>query len=49
MSFAPIQQATAHDEHLQQLKGYIIAGWPRIKEQVQQDIRHIGHSEMTWQ
>ena len=34
-----IQQATALDEHLQQLKGFIIAGWPESKEQLDQDIR----------
>ena len=28
MSVQWIQQATAQDEHLQQLKGYIITGWP---------------------
>ena len=35
MSVQHIQQATAQDEHLQRLKGYIIAGWPDIKDQVQ--------------
>ena len=35
MSIQQIQQATAQDEHLQWLKGYIIAGWPEIKDQVQ--------------
>ena len=35
MSMLQIQQATAQDEHLQQLKGYIIAGWLEIKDQVQ--------------
>ena len=34
-----IQQATVQDEHLQQLKGFIIAGWQENKEQVHQDIR----------
>ena len=34
MSIQNIQQATAKDKHLQHLKGYIIAGWPEIKDQV---------------
>ena len=34
-----IQQATAQDEYLQQLKGYIITGWPEIEDQVLQDIK----------
>ena len=39
MSVQQIQQATAQDEHLQQQKGFKIAGWPESKEQVHQDIR----------
>ena len=39
MSIQQIQQAPTKDEHLQWLKGYIIAGWPEIKSQVQEDIR----------
>ena len=39
MSVQQIQRATAQDEHLQQLKGFIIAEWPESKEQVHQDIR----------
>ena len=39
MSVQKIQQATAQDEHLQQLKGLIISGWPESKEQVHQDLR----------
>ena len=39
MSIQQIQHATAQDEHLQQLKGFIIAGWPESKEQVHKDIR----------
>ena len=35
MSIQQIQQATAQDEHLQQLKGYIIAEWPETKDKVQ--------------
>ena len=38
MSIQQIQQATAQDEHLQWLKGYIITGWPESKDQVHQDI-----------
>ena len=32
MSITQIQQATAQDEHVQQLNGYIIAGLPEIKD-----------------
>ena len=39
MSIAQIQQVTMQDEYLQQLGGYIIAHWPDIKDQVQQEIR----------
>ena len=39
MSVQQIQQATAQDEHLQQVKGFIIAGWPGSKYQVHHDIR----------
>ena len=39
MSIQLIQQAIVQDEHLQWLKGYIITGWPEIKDQVQCDIR----------
>ena len=37
MSIQQIQQATAQHKHLQQVKGYIITGWPEIKDLVQQD------------
>ena len=39
MSTQQIQQETAQDENLQWLNGYIITGWPEIKDLVQQDIR----------
>ena len=39
MSTQEIQQTTAQDEHLQQLRGYIIAGWPESKDHLHQDIR----------
>ena len=39
MSVQQVQQATALDEHLQQLEGCIIPGLPESKEQVHQDIR----------
>ena len=34
MSIPQIQQATAQDDNLQQLKGYIIVGWPENKDQI---------------
>ena len=39
MSILQTQLATVQDEHLQWLKGYIIVGWPEIKDQVQCNIR----------
>ena len=39
MSVQQIQKATEQDEHLQWLKGYIIAGWTESKDQLHQDIR----------
>ena len=39
MSVQQIQQATAQDKHLQQLKGYITAGWPESQDHLYQDIR----------
>ena len=39
MSILQIQQATAQDEHLQHLKGYIIVGWPENKDQIPQEMR----------
>ena len=38
MSITQIQQMTTQNEHLQWLRGYIITGWPEIKDQVQHDI-----------
>ena len=35
MSIPQVQQATVQDEDLLWLKGYIIAGWPETKDQVQ--------------
>ena len=35
MSIQQMQQATAQDEHLLWLKGYIFTGWPEIKDQAQ--------------
>ena len=39
MSLQQIQQRTTQDEHLQWLKGHIIAGWPESKDQTHKDIR----------
>ena len=39
MSIQQIQQATAQDEQLQWLRGYIIVGWPEGKEHLHQDMR----------
>ena len=34
-----IQQASAQDDHLQQLKSFIIAGWPDMKDELHADLR----------
>ena len=39
MSIQQIWQATAQGEHLQQIKCFILAGWPESKDQLHQDIR----------
>ena len=39
MTIPQIQQATAQDDHLKLLKGYIIIGWPENKDQVPQEMR----------
>ena len=33
-----LQQATLQDDHIQQLKDYIIRGWPENKNQILKDI-----------
>ena len=39
ISMAGIQQASSQDEHLQQLKMFIIAGWPNTKDEMHDDIK----------
>ena len=39
MTMQQLQQATSKDDHLQQLKDYIIRGWPENKDQMPQDIQ----------
>ena len=39
ISMAEIQQASSQDNHLQQLKKFIIAGWPNTKDELHTDIR----------
>ena len=39
MTVQQLQQATSQDHHLQQLKDYIIRGWPENKDQIPQDIQ----------
>ena len=38
MMIQQLQQATLQDNHLQQLKDYIIRGWPQNKDQIPQDM-----------
>ena len=39
ISMAEIQQASSQDDHLQQLKKFIIAGWPDTKDELHANIR----------
>ena len=39
MSMAEIQQASSQDDHLQQLKSFIIAGWPDTKDKLHTELR----------
>ena len=39
LSMAAIQHASSQDDHLQQLKNLIIAGWPDNKDKLHADIR----------
>ena len=39
VSMAEIQQASSQDNHLQQLKKFIIAGWPNTKDELHANIR----------
>ena len=39
ISMEEIQQASSQDDHLQQLKKFIIAGWPNTKDELHTDIR----------
>ena len=44
-----LQQATSQDNHLLQLKDYIIQGWPENKDQITKTWEHTRHFEMIWQ
>ena len=39
MSIEDIQAATCEDTHLQELKAYLIQGWPQKKEEVDHNMR----------
>ena len=39
MTIQQLQQGTSQDDHLQQLKCYIIRGWPENKDQIPQDMQ----------
>ena len=39
ISMAEIQQASAQDNHLQQQKSFIMAGWPDTKDELHTDLR----------
>ena len=39
ISIEEIQHASSQDVHLQQLKTFIIAGWPHTKDELHTDIR----------
>ena len=38
MTIQQLQQETSKGDHLQQLKGYIIRGWPENKDQIPEDM-----------
>ena len=40
VSMAEIQQASAQDNHFQELKNFIISGWPDTKDKLHADLRH---------
>ena len=39
VSMEEIQQASSQDDHFQQLKRFIIAGWPNTKDELHTNIR----------
>ena len=39
ISMAEIQQSSSQDAHLQQLKSFIITGWPDTKDKLHADLR----------
>ena len=39
MMMHQLQQAISQNDHLQQLKDYIIRGWPENKDQIPQDMQ----------
>ena len=47
MSIQEIQGAMQRDVHLQQLKEYIINGWPESRNQIHKKYYHNEHSEKT--
>ena len=49
VSMTEIQQASSLDNHLQQLKGIIISGWPDSRDELTWTYSHIGHTGMSWQ
>ena len=49
MMIQQLQQATSKDNHLQQVKDYIIRGWPENRDQISHDIQTHWTFEMIWQ
>ena len=47
ISMEEIQQASSQDDHLQQLKKFIIAGWPKPKMSCIPTLDLTGHTEMS--
>ena len=48
MTIQQLQHATSQANHLQQLRGYIIRGWPENKDQIPQDKQTYWTFEMIW-
>ena len=49
VSMAEIQQASSLKNHLQQLKGIIISGWPDSRDKLHADLEPTGQTGMSWQ
>ena len=49
ISVVEIQQASSTNNHLQQLKGIVITGWPDSRDELHVTCSCSGHTGMSWQ